>query len=189
MLSTLALFSHAGRIKLSALKSDPSYRDRVAVWLHDGNGNVFVKDERKRGLGFKLPGGGIEAGQSVNDAAIQELLEEAGMKTQGPPMRLPGVGPVRVPWDDIFKAEAAAKGRIFEGSRHFHRVARAGEKDESILGSQGDALGGDWISAKEVLEGTLKASEDPNNKYNYFDKERIRGIQKLVEMMDAGLLT
>lgn len=180
--------SQHGQMKLARLKADPSYRDRVEVWLHDGKGNLYVQDDRHKGLGFKLPAGGIEAGQSVDDAALMELLEETGYGVEGKPMRLPGVGPVRVPWDAIFKAEAAKKGRLFEGSRHFHRLARVGERDESLLNSQGDALTGSWIPATEILEGSRKASEDPNNKYNYFDKERLRGIQKVVDMMESGLI-
>jgi len=180
------LLSLSGQVKLAKLKADPNYRDRVEVWLHDGAGNLLVGDQRDLGFGFKLPAGGIEPGQSVDDAALMEMLEEVGYRAEGKPMRLPGVGPIRVPWDDVFKAEAAAKGRNFEGSRHFHRLVRAGEKDDSLLGSQGDAIGATWLPAKEILEGTLAASEDKSNKYNYFDKERLRGIQQVVKMMEAG---
>ena len=165
------------------LTNSPEYRDRVALWLHDNKGNILVRDDRPKGLGLKLPGGGIDPGQSVNEAAMREALEEVGYQLADKPRALPGVRAKKVDWDPIFLAEAAAKGRHYKGSKHYHRLARAGEVDTSILGSEGDALGGSWMPISEVLEATRSAATNPDNKYNYFDEERLRAAEKVYEML------
>lgn len=159
------------------------YRDRVALWLHDNAGNLLVQDDRDRGLGLKFPGGGIDPGQSVNDAAIREALEEVGYSLADKPRAIPGVRARKIDWDPIFSAEAAAKGRNFRGSKHYHRRALAGDRDESLLGSEGDALKANWMPIAEVLEATRSAAKNPDNKYNYFDEERLQAAEKMYEML------
>lgn len=160
------------------------YRDRVALWLHDNAGNLLVQDDRDRGLGLKFPGGGIDPGQSVNDAAIREALEEVGYTLADKPRAIPGVRARKIDWDPIFSAEAAAKGRHYKGSKHYHRMAQAGERDEALLGSEGDALKANWMPIAEVLEATRSAATNPDNKYNYFDEERLNAAEKVYEMLN-----
>lgn len=164
--------------------NNQEYRDRVALWLHDNAGNLLVQDDRDKGLGLKFPGGGIDPGQSVNDAAIREALEEVGYALAEKPRAIPGVRARKIDWDPIFSAEAAAKGRNYLGSKHYHRIASAGEPDESLLGSEGDALKANWMPIEEVLEATRSAAANPDNKYNYFDEERLNAAEKVYEMLN-----
>jgi 8-oxo-dGTP pyrophosphatase MutT (NUDIX family) len=161
------------------------YRDRVALWLHDNAGNLLVQDDRDQGLGLKFPGGGIDEGQSVNDAAIREALEEVGYSLAGKPRAIPGVRARKIDWDPVFSAEAAAKGRNYKGSKHYHRLALAGDPDESLLGSEGDALAANWMPIGEVLEATRNAAANPDNKYNYFDEERLRAAERVYAMLTS----
>jgi 8-oxo-dGTP pyrophosphatase MutT (NUDIX family) len=174
---------HEGKKRSKLGASDPNYRDRVALWLHDGKGNLLVQDDRDRGLGLKFPGGGIDEGQSVNDAAMREALEEVGYSLADKPRAIPGVRAKKIDWDPVFSAEAAAKGRNYKGSKHYHRLALAGDPDESLLGSEGDALAANWMPIAEVLEATRSAAANPDNKYNYFDAERLRAAEKVMEML------
>ena len=176
---------HKGKKRSKLGAADPNYRDRVALWLHDGKGNLLVQDDRDKGLGLKFPGGGIDEGQSVNDAAMREALEEVGYSLADKPKAIPGVRAKKVDWDPIFSAEAAAKGRNYKGSKHYHRLALAGESDESILGSEGDALAAKWMPIAEVLEATRSAAANPDNKYNYFDEERLRAAEKVMDMLGS----
>ena len=179
------LKKHLDAKGIKTAASDPNYRDRVALWLHDGKGNLLVQDDRDRGLGLKFPGGGIDEGQSVNDAAMREALEEVGYSLADKPRAIPGVRAKKIDWDPIFSAEAAAKGRNYKGSKHYHRLALAGEPDESLLGSEGDALAAKWMPIAEVLEATRSAAANPDNKYNYFDKERLRAAERVMELLGS----
>ena len=176
---------HKGKKRSKLGAADPNYRDRVALWLHDGKGNLLVQDDRDRGLGLKFPGGGIDEGQSVNDAAMREALEEVGYSLADKPRAIPGVRAKKIDWDPIFSAEAAAKGRNYKGSKHYHRLALAGDPDESLLGSEGDALAANWMPIAEVLEATRSAAANPDNKYNYFDEERLRAAEKVMELLGS----
>jgi NAD(P)H-dependent FMN reductase/8-oxo-dGTP pyrophosphatase MutT (NUDIX family) len=135
-------------------------------------------------LGLKFPGGGIDPGQSVNDAAIREALEEVGYSLADKPRAIPGVRARKIDWDPVFSAEASAKGRNYRGSKHYHRMAQAGERDESLYGSEGDALKANWMPIAEVLEATRSAAANPDNKYNYFDEERLNAAEKVYEMLN-----
>lgn len=181
VLDQLGKYLKAKGVKTAA--ADPNYRDRVALWLHDGKGNLLVQDDRDRGLGLKFPGGGIDEGQSVNDAAIREALEEVGYSLADKPRAIPGVRAKKIDWDPVFSAEAAAKGRNYKGSKHYHRLALAGEPDESLLGSEGDALAANWMPIAEILEATRSAAANPDNKYNYFDEERLRAAEKVMALL------
>ena len=176
---------HKGKDRSKLGAADPNYRDRVALWLHDGKGNLLVQDDREKGLGLKFPGGGIDPGQSVNEAAMREALEEVGYSLADKPRAIPGVRAKKIDWDPIFSAEAAAKGRNYRGSKHYHRLALAGDPDESLLGSEGDALAANWMPIAEVLEATRSAAANPDNKYNYFDAERLRAAERVMELLGS----
>ena len=175
---------HKGKKRSKLGASDPNYRDRVALWLHDGKGNLLVQDDREKGLGLKFPGGGIDPGQSVNEAAMREALEEVGYSLADKPRSIPGIRAKKIDWDPVFSEEAAAKGRNYKGSKHYHRLALAGKPDESLLGSEGDALSANWMPIAEVVEATRDAAANPTNKYNYFDEERLRVAERIMAMLE-----
>lgn len=60
-------------------------RDVVRVVVRDGNGDVLLlraQDRTEPALGtwWELPGGGIEAGETVAETAVRELREETGIE-------------------------------------------------------------------------------------------------------------
>jgi 8-oxo-dGTP pyrophosphatase MutT (NUDIX family) len=69
-------------------------RDVVRVVVQDGNGDVLLlraqdRTEPELGTWWELPGGGIEAGETVAETTARELLEETGIaitaEQVGPP--------------------------------------------------------------------------------------------------------
>lgn len=98
------------------------WRERVEVYTrHPQTGKIYggVWDGDKS---FAVPGGGLDPGETPEQAAVRELEEETGIKATNP-VRLP-IPAVDHPWSDKTRAEKAKVGRgNFAGSRtHFVMV-------------------------------------------------------------------
>ena len=119
-----------------AKKASETYRPRVELFIHDGKGNVLANRSDK---GWQFPGGGIEEGQDIFEAARREALEEAGYKIKSP--KALGNEASMVPWPEWYKEVARSKGRgQYEGQKTHAIVAQVGKKDNKLYGSEGDAL-------------------------------------------------
>lgn len=103
------------------------WRERVEVYTrHPQTGKIYggVWDTDKS---FAVPGGGLDSGETPEQAAIRELEEETGIKATNP-VRLP-VPPVDNRWSDAHRAEKAKVGRgHFAGTRTHFVVADFLEK-------------------------------------------------------------
>ena len=68
-----------------AKKLKPLYRPKVNVLVYDREGRVLASPSHEV-MGHGFPGGGIEEGQSIRDAARREVLEEAGKSIEMMPL-------------------------------------------------------------------------------------------------------
>lgn len=134
--------------QLSGKKTASEYRPRVELFLHDGNGNVLSNKSKD---GWQFPGGGIEEGQDIFDAAKREALEEAGYNIKN--LKILSKDPTRVSWPDWYKEVARKKGRgHFDGHETHFIGAQVTKKNKKLYGSEGDALTDlEFVPLKELI--------------------------------------
>lgn len=159
------------------------YRPKVQAFLYQPDGRILASKSQSSGAGlrpgnnYKFPGGGIEEGESLEDATRKELLEEAGWTTGGNPHH---ISSAKIKWDKAFRQQALKKGRDFHGEVSHFVAAPAGQRDTSKFGTEGDALeGADFIHIDDLIKDLGYTSKDKNNEYRKFDKAKLEALMNL----------
>jgi ADP-ribose pyrophosphatase YjhB (NUDIX family) len=112
-------------------------RIRVACIAVDGEGRVLLVQHRKEGREYwLLPGGGVEAGETMLDAARRELFEETGLDGE--------IGPVVLLCESI---ESGARRHIVHVT--FVATVRSGTLKPGYDGRLVDA---DWLPAARLAD-------------------------------------
>jgi len=95
--------------------SELPWRERVEILTrHPKTGKIYG-GQWAEDKSFAAPGGGLDPGETPEQAAVRELAEETGIQAANPVL-LP-IPPVDNPWSDDYRART---GRNFAGSRtHF----------------------------------------------------------------------
>lgn len=110
-------------------------RRRVSVLVEDAQGRLLVDDLEGD---VEFPGGGIEEGESVEDAALREVLEEAGIR------------PTSI---DTF----GQRPTVADGEKTYWRKALGGNPDTSRLGADDDAMDNVRYMPKDEIRAELRA--------------------------------
>jgi 8-oxo-dGTP pyrophosphatase MutT (NUDIX family) len=172
------------------------YRPKVQAFMYDDQGRILAAKSQAAGSGlraysnYKFPGGGVEPGENIPEAARKELLEEAGYEAGGDLFEF-GT-PTPVDWDRKFRAQARKKGRGgYAGQYEYYAAGPIGKRNTSLLGSEGDALGGmEFVPIRALKRDLRKTSTDPNNEYGYFDTQKLVALKALEkELKQRGVKT
>ena len=128
-----------GRVRATRTPIPTWYFALVVVrWGH----RFLLTQERKYGSTWSIPGGRVEPGESLQAAAIREVLEETGV-----PVKLDGV--LRV---EHTPGEASARIRvIFIGSPLDDTAPKTEPDDES--------LGAAYLTIDEIRDRPLRGAE------------------------------
>jgi 8-oxo-dGTP pyrophosphatase MutT (NUDIX family) len=174
-------------------KASEAYRPRVELFIHDGKGNVLANKSDK---GWQFPGGGVEDGQDLFEAAKREALEEAGYNIKNLKKLSPEAS--KIPWPEWYKEVARKKGRgQFEGQLTNPIVAQIGKKNEKLYGSEGDALTKlKFVPLKKLIrDGEKRVSPDhddivDNNGevipgFGVFTKDTLKHLKNLDQQLSG----
>jgi 8-oxo-dGTP pyrophosphatase MutT (NUDIX family) len=176
------LIKHAVKLKATDV------RPRVLMYLYDDQGRVLASQAQEGHdsdqKNWKFPGGGIESGQSINEAARREALEEAGYQA----LTTHGVGsrPKLTKWPEHFREKAKKKkGRDFKAQRTYFRAGKIGDQQRDLLGADNDALKGlDMVPIATLIKDLETSSSDSGNPYAVFDVAKLKGLRALKERLE-----
>lgn len=144
------------------------YRHVVRVFIMK-EGKVCIGEVIKNGefAGYQFPGGGVEEGQTVNEALIEECLQEVGIV----------VGtPVSISHKAKFKHPMSSKERSIKycGTDTDYYMADFVAMDRSKFNKEGDGMNFQWV---EISEAAKMISEGPESMFNEVRIEALISLQ------------
>ena len=150
-------------------------RRRVEVFITDDKGRIFASKDKKTG-GFQLPGGGIDDGETINQAANRESKEEVGLSIKN--IKGVNIPPKNILWGKALAKWMNDKGRKHDGNKTYYRTAKIDKVDKSVLGVDGDEMDGEFFTKKEMLNG-LKSSLSSKDKFKPFRESDVEVLSKI----------
>lgn len=148
----------------------PNYRKKVEVIvIKEGKVCVCLPSPGREFYGF--PGGGIDPGETLEQAAKRECLEEVGFAVTDVQSLNAG---------EVFLSGTKAKKLGFDGSQVFYYMAAYGSDNRSIYNIEGDGRDVEWMDIDKAIQ-IYSAAKTP------FDDSRA-SILKLIKLKHKNFL-
>ena len=139
-----------------------------ALIINDKNEFLLVNLESFETRFFAIPGGGLESGETLEEAMYREIKEELGIEKQS----LEFLGTSKEPIQFLFKTRKLDRdGITYDGSeRHFFAFRFVGE-DSAIKLQEGEIRAYKWVSYDNLKSHLL------------FDNQLEETSEKILELL------
>ena len=142
--------------------------------VNENNEFLLVNLESFEGKYFAIPGGGVEQGETLEDAAYREMHEELGIGKRS----LQFVGRSEIPARFRFKEiKLTRNGKEYEGSERYFLGFRFLGVDDEIKPQDGEVRAYKWVSSAQLKD------------YLLFDNQLQETSEKIAEIFsrDRGM--
>ena len=150
-----------------------TYRSCVRVLVVD-NGKVLIATKKAKDTGityFEFPGGGIEEGETIEEAAIKECLEEVGVLVNN----IKDIGVEQTYDINYLKPERA---KLYKGAHDIYVTADYVRKDGSKFDLEDDGMKWEWKSIDTAIR------DFKNGPDSMFTPTSIEALERLKERLN-----
>ena len=146
-------------------KDTRGYRENVRV-IVEKNGLILLghrnRDDARLDY-YLFPGGGVDEGETLEQATIKEVLEEVGVVVKNP-IRLG----LSQKYERVHPQPERAK--LYRGGIDIWMKATYVKKDDSLFNSQGDSFKSEWVTPAQARR---LINSSPDNAWNAY---RLEGL-------------
>jgi putative (di)nucleoside polyphosphate hydrolase len=134
-----------------------TYRPNVAAFIVDQDFN-FLFCERRDRRGFQLPQGGIEKGESVEEALARELKEETHITN----FQILAKAPETVKYK--FSPDFVNKDVVYVGQEQTYFLVQISDEEKSHIKETEEFIDFRWTTIEAILSNVVEFKKDVTRK-------------------------
>jgi 8-oxo-dGTP pyrophosphatase MutT (NUDIX family) len=147
------------RLLKMALESRKPFRKAVRVIIRKGDKIILgkrIQDATGELLSYDFIGGGVDEGESMEDAVLKECLEEVGI-------RVKNIQKLSVTSQLEHTFSKPERTAMYAGTEDHYFVADFDKFDKRLHGSEGDAMPHEYVTVDEAIHLIKHAPESDFN--------------------------